>query len=212
MKRNICVFSRIRSKFIDNGVHGIVLAFISRLPGIRAICVYYVYRLPFNKLILKNFPADRLKVLPVQDASRKDISSIQDKAAIFVARLQMNHFCFLAYLDGEPVGYLWGQSETVHIEGRFGFEIPIQSHQVFYYDSYTLPQCRNMGVGRALIQDSIEYFKNNLNKSELIAIIETSNLLSQKAYERMGFFKESMHFHLNIMGKKIDKKLRNIIR
>lgn len=205
------MLSRIREKYRENGVQGIVLALISRFPGVRAVCVYYVYRLPFDQLVRKQLSVGNLKIVLVKSDSMGDLIRVQDKPDIFAERFQMGHYGFVAYVNNDPVAYLWGQEGPVHVERRFGFEVPIKDNQVFYYDSYTIPEWRKSGVGRALIQESIDFFKNGLGKSELIAIIETGNLVSQKTYERMGFVREAMHIHLDIIGKKINKQLARMV-
>jgi GNAT superfamily N-acetyltransferase len=136
----------------------------------------------------------------------KSLLVLQDKEDVFRERFKMNHFCVLTFVDNEAVSYLWGQLGSVHVEKRYGFEVPIAENQVFYYDSYTRPDWRKKGLARLLVNEMAFYCKGRFNKSELITIIEISNMVSRRAYEKIGFLKDRLEFFINLMGKPVHFK------
>lgn len=204
MIKKICV------KYHETGLSGLLFALLARMPGIRAMCVYYVYRLPFSKLPEESSTVDKLRISVLDnDTAMQDLVRIQSKPDTFSERFRINHFCLLAYVDNEPVAYLWGQQQgPTHLEHRYGFKVPIADNQVYYYDSHTLQEWRQKGLLRCLIQKIAQYSSNTFQKNELIIIIETANVVSQKSHEKIGFVKDSLQLFVNILGKSLQLRLR----
>lgn len=201
--------NKIIAKYRENGFLGLLIALMARMPGVRALCVYYVYRLPFSKLPQEDSALEKLRICVLEnDAAINDIVRIQDKPDIFRERFILNHFCLLAYVGDEPVAYLWGQQGPMHLEQCYGFEVPIADNQVYYYDSHTRQEWRQKGLLRCLIQNIAQYGAGMLQKNELIAIIEINNKVSQKSHEKIGFVKDRLQLFVNIMGKSFQLRLR----
>lgn len=203
------MLGRIRAKYKESGFQGILLAIVSRLPGIRAVCAYYVYRMPFSGLICKELPIENLIVVLADERAIEDLSKIQDKPGIFRERFQLGHHCFMAYMDGEPAAYLWWHCGTHHVEQRYSFHVPITDTQVFYYDSYTIPEKRKLGITRRLLTAIAEYKFSDCYKNEIVAIIETSNLTSLKAHEKIGFQRDSLNVYVKCNNIEINRMLIN---
>jgi RimJ/RimL family protein N-acetyltransferase len=198
---------KIKAKYRESGLNGVLLSILRKLPGIKSVCIYYVYRLPFSKLSDNYLPLENVRVVLVDEDSIEHLIKIQNKHDTFRERFNNKHYCFLAYANDDPVAYLWAQHGPLHKEQIYGFEVKIAENQIYYYDSHTISEWRRKGLLRFIIQKTVHYFKTEPGINELIAVVETGNISSQKAHEKIGFLKDRLEFYSNFMGRSFQFKL-----
>jgi hypothetical protein len=106
---------------------------------------------------------------------------IQNKANNFNERFSLGHPAVLAYSVKTPVGYLRAQPGPTHTEQRCRFDIAITQSELYYYDSFVLPEHRQQGAFKAMFAFLVSGF------SDLTAIVEINNLRSRNPINDWGF-------------------------
>lgn len=116
------------------------------------------------------------------------LSSIEDVKKLSVEAIQKslkayyenpNYVQFIAEVDGELVGkidFKNGNNEKISHQGAFAMTI--------------LPEYRNNGIGRALLETLINWAKNNSKIEKICLEVMEDNLGAIKLYKKLGFFEE----------------------
>jgi RimJ/RimL family protein N-acetyltransferase len=90
-----------------------------------------------------------------------------------------NYVQFIAEVDGKLVGkidFKNGNNEKISHQGAFAMTI--------------LPEYRNYGIGRALLETLINWAKNNSKIEKVCLEVMEDNLGAIKLYENFGFIEE----------------------
>jgi RimJ/RimL family protein N-acetyltransferase len=102
------------------------------------------------------------------------LSSIEDVKKLSVEAIQKS-----LKVDGELVGkidFKNGNNEKISHQGAFAMTI--------------LPEYRNNGIGRALLETLINWAKNNSKIEKICLEVMEDNLGAIKLYKKLGFFEE----------------------
>jgi GNAT superfamily N-acetyltransferase len=199
--------NRLTTIYRESGFVGLLLRALNKLPGVDCVMLYYLYRISFEELDKLQAPPElRIKVVGGTD-DLPDLLRIQDKADIFNERFSLGHPAVLAYNGETPVGYLWAQPGPTHTEQRYRFDIAIAPNELYYYDSFVLPEHRQQGVFKAMFAFLASQTALVSEFSDLTAIVEIDNFRSRKAHERLGFRADQLYFFAIILGKRMHKQL-----
>lgn len=195
----------IREKYRERGPWGLVLSAGLRVPGVKTLCVYYVYHMDAGRLEAR--PASTGQVTgvgkEVLEASGRldDLLMIQDKRDLFVERFARGDYCMICYVDGVPAGYVWCQSGTTHVEERLGFLVEVGPDEMYCYDIYVLREFRRENVAREMTYGLIHYCGNVLGKKMITAIIEVHNQRSIRANEKIGWRRSHLGCYVEAFGR-----------
>jgi GNAT superfamily N-acetyltransferase len=199
--------NRLTTIYHESGFVGLLLRALNKMPGVDCVMLYYLYRINFEELVkLQVPPALRIKLVEGVD-DLPNLLRIQEKTDIFSERFSLGHSAVLAYMGGTPVGYLWAQPGPTHTEQRYNFNIDIAPSELYYYDSFVLPEYRQQGVFKAMFAFLANQSALVHKFSALTAIVEIDNLRSRKAHERLGFHATQLNFFAIILGKRVHKQL-----
>jgi ribosomal protein S18 acetylase RimI-like enzyme len=103
---------------------------------------------------------------------------------------------FIAEVDGELVGaieFKSGDKEKISHQGSFGMTV--------------LPEYRNYGIGRALLETLINWAKNNSRIEKVCLEVMEGNIGAIKLYKTMGFVEEGR----KIKGVKLEDSYQDLI-
>jgi RimJ/RimL family protein N-acetyltransferase len=113
----------------------------------------------------------------VEDYKKLSVQDVQN----FLKAYSENPNCvqFIAEVDDQLVGaidFKNGNKEKISHQGSFGMTI--------------LPEYRNYGIGRALLETLITWAKNNSNIEKVCLEVMRDNMGAIKLYKNMGFIEE----------------------
>jgi len=107
-----------------------------------------------------------------------------------------NYVQFIAEVDGRFVGaidFRNGDKEKISHQGAFGMTV--------------LPEYRNYGIGRALLETLINWAKNNSKIEKVCLEVMEDNIGAIKLYKTMGFVEEGR----KTKGVKIENSYQDLI-
>lgn len=201
--------AKFRSRLHEGGWAGIFDAFVHRLPGVRYCVLYSIYRLPFQACPGPELADPGLVVTRVDDVEGLPLLvDVQDKTSRFVERLRRGDVAYVASVEGRPVGYVWLQVTTAHVEERFGFTIRLQHGDVYDFDSFVCPEFRGRGILRTLHIRLVEDLRARSGHLALAAIIELHNKRSIRAYSFLGFRRAETHCAFMVLGRARSLRIR----
>ncbi|MBU5212477.1 GNAT family N-acetyltransferase [Heyndrickxia oleronia] len=130
----------------------------------------------------------------VDDVKNMSVDSIQKTLKAYLEN--PNHVQFIAEVDGKLVGsidFKNGNKEKISHQGTFAMTI--------------LPEYRNYGIGRALLETLINWAKNNSKIEKVCLEVMEDNLGAIKLYKNLGFFEEGR----KAKGIKMDDGYQDLI-
>lgn len=193
---------KIARRYRSDGLSGVIWVALKRLTGRWPLLFYYTFTAPVTALLPTSTNRQFRFVISTEVPSEKHLVQLDRTRALFNRRLSQGHWYVIAF-DGEnAVGLLWGHDGTIHFEQQYGFNVPFSENQVFYYDSLTLPEWRRQGVLQGMLGALAEHADQQNGKDELTAIIETSNLDSRRAHEKLGFNKRRLNLYCGALSSK----------
>jgi len=89
----------------------------------------------------------------------------------------------IAVMDEEIVGYCISVKRLHNYEGVV---MDVAWNSGYIWDLFVLKECRNMGIGTALLDDAIAYFKS-IGVDKVGLLVHYGNENAKKLYEKMGF-------------------------
>lgn len=113
----------------------------------------------------------------VEDVKKVRIDAIQKTLKAY--HENPNYVQFIAEVDGKLVGaidFKNGNKEKISHQGAFAMTI--------------LPEYRNYGIGRALLETLINWAKNNSKIEKVCLEVMEDNLGAIQLYKNLGFFEE----------------------
>ena len=113
----------------------------------------------------------------VEDVKNMSVDAIQESLKAYFEN--PNYVQFIAEVDGILVGaidFKNGNKEKISHQGAFVMTI--------------LPEYRNYGIGRALLETLINWAKNNSKIEKVCLEVMEDNLGAIKLYKNLGFFEE----------------------
>ncbi|OEY67753.1 GNAT family N-acetyltransferase [Marinobacter sp. X15-166B] len=138
------------------------------------------------------------------------LNEIKNSPEVFGNRLKTgDKFAIVVCVDGVPAGYAWGDLAAVHIEERFGFHIPVNPDEVYYFDSFIKPEYRGKGLLNNLLCAFVDYAQDRKQRKHITAIIEKENKRSVAVHEAKGYLRHSLHLAGNCANKKIRYCIKN---
>lgn len=178
----------IREKFKNEGPVGLAVALLIRLPKIKRVNFYSVYKCEQLLGSGKKYGDLDAEIKIVSDISGLGIfNSFPARDSVFRGRLMMGHVAVAMVRQGEAIAYLWADGGGSHREQRFGYKIPLSASELFYYDSFVEPQFRGKGLLRQMLVFLSEFGNEKLGKPRLVATIDMSNLNSRRVHKSLGF-------------------------
>jgi GNAT superfamily N-acetyltransferase len=127
----------------------------------------------------------------VAEASETDVSRLAplqgSSAAEWFARLANGHTCLVARSGSEDLGYLWMTGGLHYMqEVDHVVDVSHDSKGAYLHDAYVLPDARNQGIFRALV-DSAKKRARARGLSTLYTAVARDNKISKRAIESTGF-------------------------
>lgn len=205
------MIDRLLNKKKEVGVFGLFLVIVRRTRVFKYLVVYYFYRASLSKISGHvDFPSNISTKVIVGLEGLSDLNKVNEKNEVFTERLKSSDkFAVVVYSESAPVGYVWGDLSTLHVEERFGFEVKLNPNDVYDFDSYIKPEFRGTGLRKYLLYTFVDYSLNDVNRHFITAIIEKDNKNSVQIHERMGYLRSSLHFAGCLGGKKLNYQLKN---
>ncbi|MEB9465008.1 GNAT family protein [Bacillus cereus] len=130
----------------------------------------------------------------VEDVKKVRIDAIQKTLKAY--HENPNYVQFIAEVDGKLVGaidFKNGNKEKINHQGAFAMTI--------------LPEYRNYGIGRALLETLINWAKNNSKIEKVCLEVMEDNLGAIQLYKNLGFFEEGR----KAKGVKLDGSYQDLI-
>ncbi|WP_212125738.1 GNAT family N-acetyltransferase [Bacillus cereus] len=130
----------------------------------------------------------------VEDVKKVRIDAIQKMLKAY--HENPNYVQFIAEVDGKLVGaidFKNGNKERISHQGAFAMTI--------------LPEYRNYGIGRALLETLINWAKNNSKIEKVCLEVMEDNLGAIQLYKNLGFFEEGR----KAKGVKLDGSYQDLI-
>lgn len=109
---------------------------------------------------------------------------------------------FLAITEsGELAGYMW----ALHPFNtpRWHDYVRIAPRSALVFNVYVLPHYRRSGVFLSLLRYSSDYLLNNLGSTRLLAVIESSNAPSRRAFSNFGFRAVGTNYLVKVLGRNV---------
>lgn len=146
----------------------------------------YVYSLKNTKKVVIGLKGTELIVLKGNSLlEHKELfkdSTIKNK--IFERSKNQNIFCLTCIDENKKlVGYFWG---IVPNERIWHDSIPIEKDQGFLFNGYVNPESRGNNIFAYLIHEITQYIKRNYQVHEIIDVVETQNIASVKAHNKVN--------------------------
>jgi GNAT superfamily N-acetyltransferase len=119
----------------------------------------------------------------------EDLIVVKGKQLDWPKRLMSGDLCFLAYVGGEPVSYLW----TCMGQWRVKDEDPprrLPESAAFLYDAITRSEWRRRGIYAALLQRAAQDLAA-LGIQELLMLVDDRNTAAQRSPRALGFHPSS---------------------
>lgn len=113
----------------------------------------------------------------VEDVKKLSVDAIQKTLKAYLEN--PNYVQFIAEVDGKLVGkidFKNGNNEKISHQGAFAMII--------------LPEYRNYGIGRALLETLINWAKNNSKIEKICLEVMEDNIGAIQLYKNLGFFEE----------------------
>jgi RimJ/RimL family protein N-acetyltransferase len=129
-----------------------------------------------------------------EDVKRMSIDAIQKTLKAY--HENPNYVQFIAEVDGKLVGkidFKNGNNEKISHQGAFAMII--------------LPEYRNYGIGRALLETLINWARNNSEIEKVCLEVMEDNLGAIQLYKNLGFFEEGR----KAKGVKLDGGYQDLI-
>lgn len=178
---------KLAAKHRSAGTVGLMLAFLRRAKLFDYMVLFYFYRLPLEKL-LRSGAATDVETRTITSPDHLDIlMAVNEKDTVFRARLESGKFAVVLFISGEPIGYVWGQPQGVHLEERYGFKLYVAPEEVYSFDSFIVPDHRGKGLRRALANAFAEHAFYELGKKLQTSMIEIQNKHSVRVHESLGY-------------------------
>ena len=115
----------------------------------------------------------------------------------FLKRLRRGVIC-IAVFDGEKIiYYTWIDFKRANLEGTTLWQL--SENEVFFFNSYTLPSYRNIGIHTAMCVERIKIAKDRGYDLAIISV-SAKNRFAQKALRRVGFRRYRIITFLKILG------------
>jgi RimJ/RimL family protein N-acetyltransferase len=130
----------------------------------------------------------------VEDVKKMSVNAIQKTVKAY--HENPNYVQFIAEVDGKLVGsidFKNGNKEKISHQGAFAMTI--------------LPEYRNNGIGRALLETLINWAKNNSKIEKVCLEVMEDNLGAIQLYKNLGFFEEGR----KAKGVKLDDGYQDLI-
>lgn len=130
----------------------------------------------------------------VEDVKKMSVDDIQKTIKSYLEN--PNYVQFIAEVEGEIVGaidFKNGNKEKISHQGAFAMTI--------------LPEYRNYGIGRALLETLINWARNNSKIEKVCLEVMEDNLAAIQLYKNLGFFEEGR----KAKGVKLDDGYQDLI-
>jgi len=108
----------------------------------------------------------------------QDISAVR-------SRLDHGHRCFVAWHEGQIVHAGWAAMRGAWIE-YLGVELPLESGDVYQFDSYTAPAFRGLDLAAARVVWMARFFRD-AGFRRLVAVVWPKNTRAFRPLEKAGY-------------------------
>lgn len=196
----VSLIGKVAKRYRSDGLSGVSWIVLKRLTCRWPVLFYYTFTVPIATLT--NTSTNRRFAFEVSSEvpCEKHLNQLGRTKALFDRRLGQGHRYVIACEGDNAVGLLWAHDGDVHFEQQYGFNVPFSQNQVFYYDSLTLPEWRRKGVLQGMLGALAKHTIQQDDKEEITAIIETANLGSRRAHEKLGFCKQQLNLYCRALS------------
>jgi L-amino acid N-acyltransferase YncA len=127
------------------------------------------------------------------------LASSADRAR-FDKMFSSGSMVFIAYVDGQVVGYCWASQEIDAGINRAGAALGLRaaSGDVYTHDLFIAPGHRNQGWGARLLSDCLQSLRQAGYK-RAVAAVEPANAPSLKVIKRLGYVTTGELRHTRIL-------------
>jgi GNAT superfamily N-acetyltransferase len=133
-------------------------------------------------------PRTDVEVVEATEGDVPRLAPLQgSSAAEWFARLANGHICLVARSESGDLGYLWITC-GLHYMQEVDHVVDVSHHSkaAYLHDAYVLPDARNQGIFRALM-DSAKEWARTRGLSTLYTAVARDNEISERAIESTGF-------------------------
>jgi GNAT superfamily N-acetyltransferase len=105
------------------------------------------------------------------------------KQLVFLERVKKGQIAMGAFRQGQLVSYLWavsGPTFETYVEGM------IHPEGVYLYDAYTVPEVRGMGIGKAVLYQSLRYAYETIGVKKACSMTGPDNYPTHRIFDSMG--------------------------
>ncbi|MFO7528759.1 MAG: GNAT family N-acetyltransferase [Marinobacter sp.] len=197
----VSLIEKVARRYRSDGLSGVSWIAVKRLTCRWPVLFFYTFTAP--NATLTNIRANNRFEFEVSSEvpCEKHLNQLGRTRVLFDRRLGQGHRYVIAFDGDNAVGLLWAHDGDVHFEQQYGFNVPFGRDQLFYYDSLTLPEWRCQGVLQGMLGALAKHTIQQDGKAELAAIIETSNLGSRRAHEKLGFSKRQLNMYCGALSR-----------
>lgn len=196
----VSLIGKVAKRYRSDGLSGVSWIALKRLTYRWPVLFYYTVTAPIATLTNIRTSNRFAFEVSTEVPCEKHLNQLDRTRALFDRRLGQGHRYVIACEGENAVGLLWAHDGDVHFEQQYGFNVPFAQNQVFYYDSLTLPEWRRQGVLQGMLGALAKHTIRQDGKEELAAIIETSNLGSRRAHEKLGFNKRQLNLYCGALS------------
>lgn len=171
---------------------------IWRDGGPRAIALKILEQTVYRRMLLIEYPLDQPAATPPPASAGTAIgqltaNEIDDylafrpdaEAADVRDRLERGEICFVARHDGRIVSAAWAVSGSAWI-GYLGTTMPVEPHEAYLYDSFTLPAFRGQSLPVVRAAYHTRYFRG-AGYRRLLAVVVPENRRGVRHAEKVGW-------------------------
>jgi hypothetical protein len=148
-----------------------------------------------------NFHRARATVRSATVQDLDELAKCQNTPDAFLSRFRSNHYCVVAVLDGQVVGYEWFCDNPSCVEARYSLEIAIPSDAIYAYDGFILPEHRLGGIWVKFQSAYLRELMLKRHRQRIVTIIDYGNSLSMNTHLRFGFKPVRKVFVIKVFGK-----------
>lgn len=124
----------------------------------------------------------------------------EKKIKIFGERFNKGEICFIAE-DQDKIAYYGWISFNDEYEDNCHIKVKLNKKEAYWFDCWTVPEYRKMGLHTAVTTKALTYLKNKGYK-RVLSFVTVKNVPSLKAFGRVGFKGKKVVTFIKLFGLK----------
>ena len=165
----------------------------------------YVYELTYAQAPTVALPDAEITIKELTESDEVELSAVAEFGFYGQSKEQLVGFlregqrCHVAVHEGQPVCYQWRAAEE-HYDPILKRSIRLGHDEEYLLGGYTTPEFRGMGIAPYLISMSSKYWMQNTSDLKAITFVRTSNRVSVRTIEKLGFIRTGRIGFIECMG------------